>query len=104
MFLLRIQIAQLYAECIGLLDHTFVQVKVIPSVPKATFVTIEPHTEDDWEILELNSEHAEQAILKQVKKEFVIEQFFWIESSLVILSCLVFYGLIIFCVNGSNFF
>ncbi|KAL3504294.1 hypothetical protein ACH5RR_034135 [Cinchona calisaya] len=61
-----IEIAQLYAECIGLSDHTFVQVKVTPNVPKATFVTIEPHTEDDWEILELNAELAEQAILKQV--------------------------------------
>ncbi|XP_027149181.1 peroxisome biogenesis protein 1 [Coffea eugenioides] len=61
-----IEIAQLYAECIELLDRTVVQVKVTPNVPKATLVTIEPHTEDDWEILELNSEHAEEAILKQV--------------------------------------
>ena len=49
-----------------MLDRTVVQVKVTPNVPKATLVTIEPHTEDDWEILELNSEHAEEAILKQV--------------------------------------
>lgn len=27
---------------------------------------IEPDTVDDWEVLELNAEHAEAAILKQV--------------------------------------
>lgn len=45
-----------------------VQVKVVSNLPKATMVTIEPDTEDDWEVLELNAEHAEQAILKQVLK------------------------------------
>lgn len=33
---------------------------------KATLVTIEPSTEDDWEVMELNSELAEAAILNQV--------------------------------------
>lgn len=47
-------------------DHTIVQVRVVSDVPKATLVTIEPLTEDDWEVLELNSEHAEAAILNQV--------------------------------------
>lgn len=47
-------------------DRTVVQVKVVSNLPKATMVTIEPDTEDDWEVLELNAEHAEQAILKQV--------------------------------------
>ncbi|XP_059280235.1 peroxisomal ATPase PEX1 isoform X2 [Lycium ferocissimum] len=61
-----IQIAQQYAECIGLSDRTVVQVRVLSNLPKATMVTIEPDTEDDWEVLELNAEHAEQAILKQV--------------------------------------
>ncbi|GFZ08704.1 peroxisome 1 [Actinidia rufa] len=35
------------------------------SVTKSA-LTGEPHTEDDWEVLELNSEYAEAAILKQV--------------------------------------
>ncbi|XP_052201565.1 peroxisome biogenesis protein 1 isoform X2 [Diospyros lotus] len=61
-----IEIAQQYAECICLPDHTSVQVRALANMPKATLVTIEPHTEDDWEILELNSEYAEAAILKQV--------------------------------------
>uniref|UniRef100_A0A5B7BPC2 Peroxisomal ATPase PEX1 n=1 Tax=Davidia involucrata TaxID=16924 RepID=A0A5B7BPC2_DAVIN len=62
-----IEIAQQFAECICLPDHTIVQVRAVPNLPKATLVTIEPHTEDDWEVLELNSEHAEAVILKQVR-------------------------------------
>ncbi|KAL6965453.1 hypothetical protein U1Q18_036505 [Sarracenia purpurea var. burkii] len=61
-----IEIAQHYAECIYLPDHTNVQVRAVSNVPKATLVTIEPHSEDDWEVLELNSESAEAAILEQV--------------------------------------
>ncbi|PSS01355.1 Peroxisome biogenesis protein [Actinidia chinensis var. chinensis] len=61
-----IEIAQQYAECICMLDRTTVQVRAVANLPKATLVTIEPHTEDDWEVLELNSEYAEAAILKQV--------------------------------------
>ncbi|XP_073122071.1 peroxisomal ATPase PEX1 [Henckelia pumila] len=61
-----IEIAGQYAECISLSDRTLVRVRVVSNLPKATLVTIEPLTEDDWEILELNSELAESAILKQV--------------------------------------
>nr|XP_016459471.1 PREDICTED: peroxisome biogenesis protein 1-like isoform X2 [Nicotiana tabacum] len=61
-----IQIAKQYAECIGLSDRAVVRVTALSNLPKATMVTIEPDTEDDWEVLELNAEHAEQAILKQV--------------------------------------
>lgn len=60
-----IEIAPQFAECINLPNHTIVRVRAIPNVPKAKFVTIEPDTEDDWEVLELNAEHAEAAILKQ---------------------------------------
>ncbi|KAM0898590.1 hypothetical protein ACQ4PT_021852 [Festuca glaucescens] len=35
-------------------------------LPKAKFVSVEPVSEEDWEVLELNSELAEDAILKQV--------------------------------------
>lgn len=48
------------------MDHTNVNVKVVANLPRAVLVTIEPNDEDDWEILELNSELAEEAILKQV--------------------------------------
>ncbi|KAK4774074.1 hypothetical protein SAY87_029093 [Trapa incisa] len=36
-------------------------------MPKATLVMIEPLGEDDWEVLELNSEHAEASTLKQIR-------------------------------------
>lgn len=62
-----IEVAQQFAECISLPDHATVQVRAISNVPKATMVTIEPHSEDDWEVLELNAEHAEAAILNQVR-------------------------------------
>ncbi|KAK9292548.1 hypothetical protein L1049_020522 [Liquidambar formosana] len=62
-----IEVAKQFAECISLPDHTTVQVRAVANLPKATLVTIEPHGEDDWEVLELNSEHAETAILKQVR-------------------------------------
>ncbi|XP_073304684.1 UDP-sugar pyrophosphorylase-like [Primulina huaijiensis] len=60
------EIAGQYTECISLSDRTFVRVSVVSNLPKATLVTVEPYTEDDWEILELNSELAESAILKQL--------------------------------------
>ncbi|RWW39249.1 hypothetical protein BHE74_00055440 [Ensete ventricosum] len=50
------QVDQLLAECISLQDHAKVQVKAIANLPKAEFVNIEPSSEDDWEILELNSD------------------------------------------------
>lgn len=47
-------------------DRSTVKVRVVSNLPKATLVTVEPLTEDDWEILELNSELAESVILEQV--------------------------------------
>lgn len=57
----------MFAESISLPDGTVVKVRVLPNVPKATLVTVEPETEDDWEVLELNAELAEAAILSQVR-------------------------------------
>ncbi|KAK4722037.1 hypothetical protein R3W88_012270 [Solanum pinnatisectum] len=80
-----IQIAKQYAECIGLSDRTVVQVKVVSNLPKATMVTIEPDTEDDWEVLELNAEHAEQAILKQVAIVYGAMRFpLWLHGKTII--------------------
>lgn len=61
-----IEVAQQFAECISLHNQTKVTVKAFVNLPKAAMATIEPNSEDDWEILELNSELAEEAILKQV--------------------------------------
>ncbi|XP_019090622.1 PREDICTED: peroxisome biogenesis protein 1-like isoform X1 [Camelina sativa] len=62
-----IEVARVFAESISLPDGTVVQIRVLPNVPKATLVTVEPDTEDDWEVLELNAELAEAAILSQVR-------------------------------------
>ncbi|XP_022723598.1 peroxisome biogenesis protein 1 isoform X2 [Durio zibethinus] len=62
-----IEVSQQFAECISLPNRANVQVRATSNLAKATLVTIEPHTEDDWEVLELNSEQAEAAILNQVR-------------------------------------
>lgn len=46
-----------------------VRIRAMTNVAEASFVTIEPDTEDDWEVLELNAELAEGDILKQVQFE-----------------------------------
>ena len=61
------QLSPLFAECISLPNHATVQVKAAPNVPHASLITIEPNTEDDWEILELNADLAEAIILNQVR-------------------------------------
>ncbi|KAL5163194.1 Peroxisome biogenesis protein 1 [Glycine soja] len=62
-----IEVSPQFAECVSLPNHATVQVRAAPNVPHASLVTIEPHTEDDWEILELNADQAEAQILSQVR-------------------------------------
>ncbi|KAK7362476.1 hypothetical protein VNO77_04590 [Canavalia gladiata] len=62
-----IEVSPQFAECVSLPNHDRVQVRAASNVPHASLVTIEPHTEDDWEILELNSDQAEAKILNQVR-------------------------------------
>ncbi|TKY58960.1 Peroxisome biogenesis protein 1 [Spatholobus suberectus] len=62
-----IEVSPQFAECVYLPNHASVQVRAAPNVPHASMVTIEPHTEDDWEILELNADQAEAKILNQVR-------------------------------------
>jgi peroxin-1 len=61
-----LQVAQELAECISLPDGTIAQLSVARSLAKAEAVSIEPYSEDDWEILESRAELAEETILKQV--------------------------------------
>lgn len=61
------QVSSQFAECISLPNHAIVQVRAAPNVPHASLVTIEPNTEDDWEILELNADLAQGIILNQVR-------------------------------------
>lgn len=61
-----IEVAEKLAECIGLPNITQVHVRARADLPKATTVMLEPATEDDWEILELNADFAEEHLLNQV--------------------------------------
>jgi hypothetical protein len=60
------QVSQQFAACILLPDNTKASLSAVSVLPKAKFVSVEPVSEEDWEVLELNSELAEVAILKQV--------------------------------------
>ncbi|KAM2249705.1 hypothetical protein EV1_004427 [Malus domestica] len=51
-----IEVAQQFGGCISLPDRARVQVRAFSNVPKATLVTIEPSTEDDWEVRILHEE------------------------------------------------
>ncbi|CAJ1939703.1 unnamed protein product [Sphenostylis stenocarpa] len=62
-----IEVSPQFAECVSLPNHANVQVRAALNVPHASRVIIEPNTEDDWEILELNAELAEDTILSQVR-------------------------------------
>ncbi|WVZ91724.1 hypothetical protein U9M48_037857 [Paspalum notatum var. saurae] len=61
-----IEVAQELAECISLPDGTVAQLSVFRTLAKAESVSIEPYSEDDWEILESRADLAEETILKQV--------------------------------------
>ncbi|GLU22567.1 hypothetical protein SLE2022_386330 [Rubroshorea leprosula] len=85
-----IEVSQQFGECMSLPNHTTVQVRVLSGVPKATLVTIEPRTEDDWEVLELNSELAEAAILKQIRIVHEGMQFpLWLQGRTIIIFLVV---------------
>lgn len=67
-----IELSPQFSDCVSLPNHATVQVRAAPNVPHASLVTIEPHTEDDWEILELNAHQAEAQILTQVSNSNLI--------------------------------
>ncbi|XP_050232093.1 peroxisomal ATPase PEX1 [Mercurialis annua] len=62
-----IEIARQFADCISLPDGIRVKIRAVPNVASAGSVTIEPSSEDDWEVMELNAEQAEAVILNQVR-------------------------------------
>jgi peroxin-1 len=47
-----------FVACILLPDNTKASLSAVSVLPKAKFVSVEPICEDDWEVLELNSEFA----------------------------------------------
>ncbi|KAL2623219.1 hypothetical protein R1flu_003424 [Riccia fluitans] len=62
----HIEVSESLAECLGLLNGTRVRVRARSDVAEAETVVVEPATEDDWEILELNAEYLEDHILSEV--------------------------------------
>eukprot|EP00252_Welwitschia_mirabilis_P015602 TRINITY_DN3444_c0_g1_i8.p1 TRINITY_DN3444_c0_g1~~TRINITY_DN3444_c0_g1_i8.p1 ORF type:complete len:1188 (+),score=284.39 TRINITY_DN3444_c0_g1_i8:127-3564(+) len=61
-----IEVSEKLAECMCLPNHFHVFVRARADVPKAATVMLEPVTEDDWEILEVNAEFVEEHLLNQV--------------------------------------
>ncbi|KAI8330998.1 P-loop containing nucleoside triphosphate hydrolase protein [Chlamydoabsidia padenii] len=52
---------------IGLSEGQKVSVEFCRNVPECTTVNVEPHTEDDWEILELHAGYVEENLLSQIR-------------------------------------
>ncbi|CAO3600371.1 unnamed protein product [Absidia cylindrospora] len=52
---------------IGLSEGQKVNVEFCRNVPECTTVNVEPHTEDDWEILELHAGYVEENLLSQIR-------------------------------------
>ena len=63
---LLLQVSDKLAECMGLPAWAGVHVKALANIAHADRVVLEPVTEDDWEILELNAGFVEDHILSQV--------------------------------------
>jgi peroxin-1 len=54
------------ARGLGLAEGSTVAVRPLPDVPPAVSVTVEPASEDDWEVVQLNAEYLEEQLLNQV--------------------------------------
>jgi hypothetical protein len=66
------KVPEALAECVGLSTGARVRVRARGDVVAAETVVVEPATEDDWEILELNAEYLENHILSKVHYKFGI--------------------------------
>ncbi|KAL3690911.1 hypothetical protein R1sor_004562 [Riccia sorocarpa] len=81
----HIEVAESLAECLGLLSGTRVRVRARSDVAEAETVVVEPATEDDWEILELNAEYLEDHILSEVGVLHEGQQFpVWVTGKVVL--------------------
>ena len=54
------------ARALGLQEGAAVAVRPLPDAPPAVSVTVEPASEDDWEIVQLNAGFIEETLLTQV--------------------------------------
>lgn len=64
--LLATQVPEALAECVDLPDGARVVVRARSDVAVADAVILEPASEDDWEILELNANFLEEHLLTRV--------------------------------------
>lgn len=55
------------ARALGLQEGAAVAVRPLPDAPAAVSVTVEPASEDDWEIVQLNGGFIEETLLTQVR-------------------------------------
>ncbi|KAI9012001.1 P-loop containing nucleoside triphosphate hydrolase protein [Phycomyces nitens] len=56
-----------FGQAIGLSEGQLVSVEFCRNVPECVSVHVEPHTEDDWEILELHAGYVEDNLLSQIR-------------------------------------
>ncbi|KAI7871794.1 P-loop containing nucleoside triphosphate hydrolase protein [Spinellus fusiger] len=56
-----------FGQAIGLVEGQMVNVDFCRNVPECASIHVEPHTEDDWEILELHAGYVEEHMLSQLR-------------------------------------
>jgi peroxin-1 len=56
------------ARALGLAEGSRVALRALPEAPQAVSVTVEPASEDDWEVVQLNAEYLEEQLLNQVRR------------------------------------
>ncbi|KAG6550574.1 hypothetical protein Mapa_007943 [Marchantia paleacea] len=81
----HIEVSEALAECLGLLNGARFRVRARSDVAEAETIVVEPATEDDWEILELNAEYLEDHILSEVGVLHERQQFpVWVAGKVVL--------------------
>lgn len=60
-------LAAALARALGLADGAAVAVRQLPQAPPASSVTVEPASEDDWEVVEMNAGFLEEQLLSQAR-------------------------------------
>lgn len=83
------KVSEALAECLGLVNGARFRVRARSDVAEAETIVVEPATEDDWEILELNAEYLEDHILSEVRVRIPLQK------SLSVTSCRFHIGIIL---------
>eukprot|EP00939_MAST-03C_sp_MAST-3C-sp1_P004851 g4851.t1 len=61
-----LELSSAFAKCLGLKEGSSVDMCVAPVAPIVNSIEVEPLTQDDWEIIELNGGHVEEKLLSQI--------------------------------------